>query len=721
MPRQAGVVVDNDLTKGLITEATGLNFPENACTDTINCVFDEISRVTRRKGFDYEVGFVNKTIDRDDSAVVQYLWKNVGGNGSISFVVIQVGLTLYFYEITGAGALSTGALVSTVNLASFAVSGAPSAIGTECAFTNGLGYLFVTNQYLDPFFVSYNSVTQTFTATRISLEIRDFEGVDDGLDVENRPSTLSNAHKYNLYNQGWYITALYGASSGSSSGTANVLTAWDSLVTAFPANSDVWWLFKGPENDGTNPEVFRPGKYLNVFAIGNSPAPKGHYVLNLHRQDRSSDSGVSGIPVVSSGTDRVSTNAFFAGRVFYSGLSQDKFVGKVYFSQIIERNTQFGQCYQVNDPTSEQNSDLLPSDGGVIAIAEAGRVLKMVAIGNSLLVWATNGVWAIMGSEGLGFTASDYSVRKIASTATLSASSFVDVQGIPMWWNSDGIYTVAAQDGVGGFQLQNISDPKIKTFLDDIPLESKSSAKGAYNAYDKTVQWVYRSVASTTTTNKYEFDRALILNVVSGAFFPWTISASNIKVSGISVVEGYGSTYSNETVVDNNGVTVTTGAGAVEVQVLDASVFAPIFKYIVSSPSGATYLFTFAEANNDSLFDWVTSGDIVDYDSNFTLGFKIHGEGIRKWQPTYLKVYVNNEQLTTFDVQGLWDYATSGNTGRWSSVQRKSFSDTRYSTVSNRIKVRGHGKALQIKIMSVSGEPFDIIGFSTFETGNATP
>jgi len=54
MPRNVGSVVENRLIRGLVTEATGLNFPEDACVETYDCVFDNIGTVTRRLGIDVE-------------------------------------------------------------------------------------------------------------------------------------------------------------------------------------------------------------------------------------------------------------------------------------------------------------------------------------------------------------------------------------------------------------------------------------------------------------------------------------------------------------------------------------------------------------------------------------------------------------------------------------------------------------------------------------------
>lgn len=721
MPRSQGTVVENSFVNGFVTESTGLNFPENAVQDTNNCVFDDKGNVYRRAGFDYEADYVLDTEDRALKAITSYTWQNVGTNANLSFQVVQVGETLKFYSVGFSGALSAGLNVNEISLNTFLVSGAPSPADTECSFSNGMGYLFVTHPNCDPFYVKYNLDTDNFTATRITLKIRDLEGVDDGLGVDTRPSTLSNAHKYNLYNQGWYTQATWGDNSSGTSGTGNVLTVWGNLIVGEPSNADIWWLFKGAANDGTKPSAFRPSVYLHSVAIGNSPAPKGHYQLELHRQDRTAVSGITGQAVVSTGLNRVSCNAFFAGRVFYSGLPNTGFIGKVYFTQIIERDSQLGECFQLMDPTSENNSDLLPSDGGVISITEAGRILKLVPVGFSLLVFATNGIWSIAGSEGFGFRANDYSVRKVSSVATLSASSFVDVDGTPMWWNSDGIYTVS-QSETGSSSLQSLSDKKIKTYYQNIPITSKTYAKGAFNRYSKTVEWVFKQTPETDLTSRYEYDTVLVLNLLSGGFYKHEITSSAVKINGISVVEGTSVTSALETVTDNNLVTVTNAASqTVEVEVLIERSFAPVFKYLVSYADSGSYKMTFAEANNETYIDWAGYGDDVPYESYFITGYKLVAEANKKFQPTYIDLYFDNERFSTVDFQGIWDYATSGNTGRWSSVQRITFDDSRYSTVSARRKVRGHGKTLQFKVTSVENEPFNVTGWSTYYTSNQSP
>lgn len=56
---------------------------------------------------------------------------------------------------------------------------------------------------MNPCIVSFNTEEQTFSKKKITIFYRDFEGIDESIDVATMPTTLTNEHHYNLVNQGW--------------------------------------------------------------------------------------------------------------------------------------------------------------------------------------------------------------------------------------------------------------------------------------------------------------------------------------------------------------------------------------------------------------------------------------------------------------------------------------------------------------------------------------
>jgi hypothetical protein len=271
--------------------------------------------------------------------------------------------------------------------------------------------------------------------------------------------------------------------------------------------------------------------------------------------------------------------------------------------------------------------------------------------------------------------------------------------------------------------LQSLSDQKIKSFFASIPQESKLWVKGYFNASEATIQWLYRSTSTTDMTERYEYDSVLNFNTLTGAFYPWRVSDSTVKINGILVVETLAGTVTTDNVIDgsSNNVVDSLGNQVVTYSVGGGSgVTSPQFVYIVSVPNAASHNFTFAKTLDDEYVDWASVSE-VDYESYFISGYKVHGEGLRKFQSNWVTVLSRMNNPVSYYFSGLWDWALSPSTGRWSSTQYIRHTDLLHGTQRKRLKVRGHGLALQFFVQSVSGEPFDIIGWAVFETGNQLP
>jgi len=130
---------------------------------------------------------------------------------------------------------------------------------------------------------------------------------------------------------------------------------------------------------------------------------------------------------------------------------------------LIENTTDLGNCYQINDPTSEDISDLLDTDGGSIIIPDAVNIKYLYAFGSNLYIFADNGVWSINGVDNV-FRATEYSIRLITSVGILTAESFVEAEGIPFWWSKYGIHAMTFDQTTGFPQEQNIGISVIQSF-----------------------------------------------------------------------------------------------------------------------------------------------------------------------------------------------------------------------------------------------------------------
>jgi hypothetical protein len=724
LPRQPQVQVENTLSRGLITEVSGLNFPENGCTETYNCKIDNRGVVMRRLGFDYEGGNSTFVSVRNNSAISEFVWKAPAGDGTLTYVVIQIGALIYFYEEDVDGPLSPGKETFTIDLTSFDTTGNPGVGLKPCQFAAGKGYLFIAHPYCDPIYVSYSAAGPSVTGTAITIKQRDFDGLTSTAtypDNVTRPTSsraaLDDFDEYNLQNQGWDRVV-----NDNDGNNVNALDEWDTNNTTMPALSDIWSTF----HDNADPQEFNfTVNGIHKFPPSTGRAPQGHYILNSFLQERDVASGIAGLSNddVTAGVQRPKTIAFYAGRVWYAGTDAAGYNSTLYFSQIIENDRQFGRCHQENDPTSDQNSDLLPSDGGTLKILEAATVVKLFTMGNQLLVFASNGIWAISGSSdgGLGFSASDFSVTRISSIGAVSGNSFVDIDGAPAWWNYQGIWTVTPGQ-LGDIQVVSLTKDTIQDFYEALPVISREYAKGAYNTSTKVIQWVYRSTVVSDVDDLHNYDSVLWFDLQKKAFFPWTIDTTQgVLVNGIVCIRGDQVALDDTPVVDSTTALVvdSTAEQVVSSQAV-SSIAGSAFRYLVTkNTSGTDFTTTWATESATDYEDWDSPATGTSYSSYFVTGYKLHGEAQRYFESNYLTIYFNNISNGSCNFQAIWDYATSSAGGRFSDAKEVYRVRSNVSVQQARVKVRGRGRALQFKFYSTANKPFELLGWSAWETSNA--
>ena len=517
--------VFNTFVRGLITEAGPLTFPENASYDEDNTVLDIKGNRKRRKGIGYEDDWSlstetipESTLTGSDIAISTYTWTVNAESSDFDVVVIQMGDTLYFYK-ADVEPLSDGQYVFTVDLTAFQST---SNVGnSRVSFSSGKGALFCTSPRLNPFYIlldenieqppysgSPPAPATQYTATACDLRIRDFEGVDDGLELTEMPLSLDIEHEYNLYNQGWTHP--------------NTTIAADTYINQFktdtgyyPSNVQQWF----PGKDDTN-ELLLDSTNITTTGWGTTRSPRGHFILDPFNKNRSAASGIGGLPTITT-TKRPTVTAFHAGRVWFGGEN-----GKIYFSQVIVDDfSNVGFCYQSADPTAEESNALVDTDGGVVLIPEAEDFVGMAVLGDSLIAISTNGVWTISGGES-GFKATDFRISEVPGGTGLSAQTVVDVEGVPVWFGEDGIYSVSADPVSGRISIEDLTITTIRSYYLDIPIQNRSEAAVVYDEPAREVIWMYKS-ADNSSLHTYFYDKAIVFNVSLGSFVPRTIADLN--------------------------------------------------------------------------------------------------------------------------------------------------------------------------------------------------
>lgn len=737
-------------TKGLITEASPLTFPENASIDERNFVLNRNGSRSRRLGLDYEGGYTLTSTGFTSSALATgkqsfHKWDMPGGDTTVAIGVVRILDKLWFLDLL-TNAPSSNLLNGG---SSITISGLGDADIETATINNKL--IIVSEDLTNPVLLAYNSSTDTVTQTTITVEVRDIWGVNDNLLVNQRPSTLSVTHKYNLRNQGWSPTV-------QTTTGADAIDRTFTQLTVYPSNSDTWVTGKITNPSSADFEKY-DGDTLEKNSTSNYQVAKGSYIIDAFNRgtEREANSGITGLPLDKE-NGAFSTVASYAGRIFYSGVNSSissgdsrspNYSGYVFFTSIITGDDKLGVCYQEADPTDANINDLVTTDGGTIQIPEATQIVKIVSSQASLLVFADNGVWEVYGDTG-GFIATSFQTSKISTNGVKNAKSIVNVNGTFLYWSKAGIYLLSPDPSSGRFSAKSISLTTIQSLFLDIPTVGKNFCKGFYDEKENRVRWLYNDTDTYTTANYInKYNKELVLDLTLEAFYVNEFSslASNspyiadyIEIPGYAVAEE-----DTNVLVGTDEVIVTSNAAVIITQDVVASRSSQFSFLTIRGTS-----FTVSKYLNRSFTDWelAGSGTGVNYSSYLITGYELFGDVMRNKQIPYIFFYFNRTEdgFSTVNsnleldnpssclVQSQWNWSDSVNSGKWGN-QFQAYRllrnyiptgdtdpfDYGDAVIVTRNKLRGSGKTISLKIQSEAGKDMQILGWGVTATATSKP
>lgn len=761
MGRQTNAVEFNNFVGGLITEATPLNFPDNASLDEDNFVLNTNGSRQRRLGMDFEDNHVNVSTsvtppDDGEVTVTSTKWKNAGGDPLKNLIVVQVGneLKVFDNDITP---LSNGLIYTKVY----------ESVPKDSYFSYAVvdGVLVIATGQKEITQLKYTDGVIEFKS--LTLLVRDLFGVDDIVSGENlrqgsgvtvRPLVQTDSHIYNLRNQTFATPRL----PYYSNYLGDPIADFRNGLGRFPSNSDsvVFSLFANTKWEADPVTVrFKPAE-LFYNQIGTFPAPRGYFIIDALERGPSrikeynklrANNPALGYPIGSLPVDSTQGGATvvteYAGRVWYSGFSGNTVGGDessprmasyLLFSQLVEDSTDIVSCYQDGDPTSTETPDLLDSDGGFLRIEGAFGIVAMVNVGAALMVIANNGVWSVQGGSDYGFKATNYLVSKISNRGCESPGSVVVIDNAFMFWGEDGIYNVAP-DQFGDYVATNTTERTIQTLYNGIDGLDRKKVKGIYDSYERRVKWVYGNRASSTGS-----PRELILDVGLGAYYPSTVSTLGttklpMLTSGVQVPP-FKLTQVDEDVTVNGSLVTVLGDGITVSSVLSQPSSRETLYIIVTSTS-PTYSFSFGLYRNQNFTDWSSVDGIgVDARAFLLTGWMGGGDYQRNKQVPYVTFHFKKTEdgfvvddvgdfvpthQSSCKVQAQWEWTNSATAGRWGpsfqayrfkrhympASSSDTFNNGMYTTIS-RSKLRGKGKVLSLLIDTEPKKDCHLLGWS---------
>jgi hypothetical protein len=765
MARQQLTAEFNRFVGGLITEASPMNFPEGASLDEVNMVMNRDGTRQRRLGFDLETSYaeVDTGIRLDLTKTLgtsEFKWENAGGDPEKELLVVQMGNVLQVFDLD-ITPLSTGLIYTqTLHVDSY-----------EDIFSYAMvdGLLVVATGLKDVNILEFDG-TSTVTLSTDILYIRDLFGVEadngttiftNSLNLEERPTTIFDTYLYNLRNQSWALPRK--PSNGET--VEDPITHFFAQESTYPSNSDTVNTALYPDaNDTDNRVVDRFfAQDLIDDPAGSTRSPRGYFIIDAMERGVSRllrettlrgryptlDFSVSILPTDTT-PGGAGVIAEYAGRIFYAGFSgvvtdkdanSPRMSSYVLFSRFIHDADDMTKCYQEADPTSKDDPDKVDTDGGFLRLDRAYGIKKMVTVGASLFVFASNGVWRIHGGSEAGFSANSHIVDKLTDHGIRGANSVVLSDDSLFYWGDDGIYAIS-QGEVGSWAVENISQQTIQTTYEDISIEDKKAVSGHYDSYERKIKWVYhKEIDSNEAVRELVFDRnlsAFTLNSINhlttmsnfpkiSSIFPSQPFAVGDQVSGITVV----------------GDPVTVNGDPVQMTIAARSTSQRELKYVVVTSTAANLKYSFGAFDDPTFYDWAEQdGTGIDSPAYLLTGYIMAGDTQLDKQVAYLTTHfirtedgfdvnLNPENESSCLVQFQWEWTNSVAANKWSNPfqayrYRQVYMpedadddyDTGYKLITTRNMVRGGGKVFSILFSSEAGKDMRLVGWALNITSN---
>jgi hypothetical protein len=729
--------------KGLITEAGPLTFPDNASLVDTNMVLNKDGSRQRRLGLTYDGDIEDNFAGgaSDNSELNCFLWENPTQTGAYDIVVVQVHDNLYFYnskaEVIGEAPLNTGG--STISLPASYVE------GTVVSADSIRGQLIIACGDEVFLVLSYDEATDTVSSQEKRLTVRDVWGIESIYALDERPAIANTVlvantqtvaldadlvqHVYNLRNQGWPSSHRTNTDTDGSGYHRTYDTILlpdvddDSIadVDFLVADSDVPWRARLTASEFVQTiGLYSPFEVYKNF-YGSTPANKGKAIIDLF--DRATDRQafydelaeqsemvIEGDSIVSdSATGGISQVAAYAGRIFYAITNEEiidederspRLSNYIFYSQVVKSDLEISRCYQLNDPTSEFEYDVIATDGGFISIPEAGKILRLAPLGSSLFVICTNGVWEIHGGEQV-FSATNQNLTKTSNIGAISASSVVVSESLLSYFANGGIYLISIDPSSLRGVASNLTASTINSLYLAIPNDQKAKAKGIFDEVDRKVRWLYRD-SDYGFPNVY--NKELVFDVDLQAFYLNTFEVDDSEEADTQIgVRGF--------------FTV------------------PELKYWIVKDSGASSIFYgFGSYSNTNFEDF----GLYDAPATLLTGYLTGGTGSTDKRVVSFVAHFNRTETGFQEVDDAlefinpsscivtpqWEWTNHVNAGKWGTpfqayrLQRPYYPTGEedpfnygYTVITTKSGIRGRGKALSLKFESEPLKDMHILGW----------
>ena len=557
-------------------------------------------------------------------------------------------------------------------------------------------------------------------------------------------------HIYNLWNQGWGVPRMKAKAGEDIESPLITLAKEEGYI---PASSDSVLSVLHPDTSvevNRTADRFHP-KDLTANPGGSFAAPYGRYIIDAldrggSRQEafnRDIKANDSARPLILNDQEQTTggctTVGSYASRIWYAGFTGDTYgstlpmSNKVLYSQLGEKGV--SACYQEADPTSKDAPDSLSTDGGYVTIQGMDTVVKLIETDTSLLVFATNGVWAIAGDDGNAFTPLTQAVTKVNTKGCASPNSIVQIDNIIYYWSDDGIYQIQAT-GFASFQLASISKETINDLIITQSAEDLAGVSGVYDDRLEQIIWTMDTRGGSIKRRELIYHR-LINSYTINAYNSLTRNNKDGKLVDTSVI---GVAQVPVFSPDKKAIRVFAGddtvmAGTDQVvtdEATNTGIRTRVTRLVLSTASDGSGVsnIEFGTLTNTDFLDY----GIIDAEAFMLTGYVTGGDTMRYKDVPWLVTHLRKTEGVITDVgvtdesscycQAQWNWTSDPAAQMWGSpIQvyrllrgRWGFTGDTVAkgteVVTSKTKLRGRGRTVSLKFYTEPGKDCQLLGWN---------
>lgn len=195
-------------------------------------------------------------------------------------------------------------------------------------------------------------------------------------------------------------------------------------------------------------------------------------------------------------------------------------VSDIFNSSLLKEENTHLKCRQAKSPFDKDDNIRLPTEGNVILLDNAARLLDGAAFANSLYIVASNGVWAITGQDEF-FALNQTRIRKIIDHKFISAECISTIDNGLVIWGESEVFLITPTVGDNREPINRIAKGAVYSFYNKIDIELKRRGMARYDSFSKRAYYIYPStiaLAGSKFGSSSVGNKAMVFDTQIGAW-----------------------------------------------------------------------------------------------------------------------------------------------------------------------------------------------------------